>query len=67
MLLFFFKRKCKDFTSDSSAGELMYLRMKPMIQPTLFVLSTAHFRFFMMGASPVAFSKISTEITNVFL
>ena len=35
-----------------------------MIQPIFLVWSTAHLRFFMIGASPVAFKSISTENTQ---
>ena len=51
-------------TSDSSGGEFIYFLINPIIQPIFLVASTAHLRFFIIGASPVAFSSISTKIQS---
>ena len=39
----------------------MYFFMNSKIQLILFVLSTDHFFFFIMGASPAGLSRTSTE------
>lgn len=49
-------------TSFSSGSNLRYFLTNSMIHPIGFSASTAHFFFFIIGASPVAFNKMSTGI-----
>lgn len=56
-----------DLTNDSDSSQEINFLMNWFTAPTFLDLSTAHFRFVIMGASPAAFSNISTKIsTNNF-
>lgn len=55
-----YKRKPKP-TNFSSGSSFKYLWINRMTQLSCFSWSTVHFRFFIIGTFPVAFSSISTE------
>ena len=50
----------KILTNDSEAEHLRYFLMKSLMFPIFLFGSTAHFLFFMIGASPVALRRRST-------
>ena len=51
----------KSLTRDSDDSHLMYFLMKSIKYETCLFLSTAHLFFFIIGASPVAFNRTSTD------
>lgn len=54
-------------TNFSSGSNFKYLWMNRMTQLSCFSWSTVHFRFFIIGTFPVAFSNISTETMELIL
>ena len=58
---------CDLFTKESCASSFMYLLIKSITHPTVLDRSTDHFLCFMIGASPVAFIRMSTVVIQNIL